>query len=353
MAHKLDFSKGKAAFVSYGAAAWHGLGEIMQDAISAQDALERGGLDFQVVKLPNIHYLPNGEELISDNSFFTCRLDTCKVLGDKLGKDYREFQNLECLNIADEILQAGKATIETAGAIDEGRKVFICLKVNTDIVIGSQDVVKQYVLIATSHDGSMAITATPTNVRVVCNNTLTAALRNAEGAIKIRHSDKAGGRLREATKVLGLMSHNTEVNAENYGIMKETHISKLDMMNYFGNIFCEKKEIALLQKGIPYEEALSAKRRVILENVVDFANVGVGQDMAFEGGKLNMWGAYNAVTGYVTRKKFSSVSDRADSLLFGSTAKLVHAAGVLAMEPEKIEPMQKKASSILTNFSLN
>ncbi len=186
MAHKIDNSKGFSAFVSFQAPAWHGLGEVFTEQISTLDALKRGGLDYQVLKLPNIHYLPNGEELISEDSFFTVRTDVNKVLGSRLGKDYEVLQNIEALNVVDEILQSGSATIETAGAINEGRKAFICLKVNKDIIVGDSDTVNQYVLIATSHDGSMSITATPTNVRVVCNNTLTAALQGAKGAIKIR-----------------------------------------------------------------------------------------------------------------------------------------------------------------------
>ncbi len=58
-----------------------------------------------------------------------------------------------------------------------------------------------------------------------------------------------------------------------------------------------------------------------------------------------MWSAYNAVTGYVTRKKYSSASDRANSMLFGSAAETIEAAGVLALSPSKIQPLSR------TNFS--
>jgi phage/plasmid-like protein (TIGR03299 family) len=172
MAHKIDNSKGFNAFVSFAQAAWHGLGKVLTNAISTEDALNQGGLNYQVLKLPNVHCLPNGEELISEESFFTVRTDVNKVLGAKLGRDYEVLQNVEALNVVDEILQSGTATIETAGAIDDGRKVFICLKINKGITVGSNDQICQYLLIATSHDGSLSITVMPTNVRVVCNNTL-------------------------------------------------------------------------------------------------------------------------------------------------------------------------------------
>lgn len=342
MAHLIDNSKGFNAFVAYQQPAWHGLGEVFNEPLTTIQALQRGGLDYSVIKLPNIHLLPNGTELISEDSFFTLRTDVNKVLGSRLGRDYEVMQNVEALNIVDEILQAGRATIETAGAINEGRKVFVCLKVDKSILVGDRDEVKQYVLIATSHDGSLSITAMPTNIRVVCNNTLSAALHGAKGAIKIRHTGNAAQRLQEAAKVLNLISRNTEVNAENYNKMKSIAITKADLMNYFGNIFCTPYEISDLQNGKKAGEVLSTRKQNILSDVAAYAVNGKGQFEALNGKDgLNMWYAYNAVTGYITRKKYSTVDDRANSMLFGSSAAQIQEAGTLALAPEKIQPLHK------------
>jgi phage/plasmid-like protein (TIGR03299 family) len=345
MAHLIDNSKGYNAFVSFAAPAWHGLGTVLNNALTTKEALNQGGLDYDVLKLPNIHCLPNGSELISEDSFFTVRTDVNKVLGSRLGRDYEVMQNVEALNVVDEILQAGTATIETAGAIDEGRKVFICLKVAKDIIVGSNDTVKQYVLIANSHDGSLSITAMPTNVRVVCNNTLTAALRNSQDKIKIRHTANAQYRLNEAAKVLKLIANNTAANEDNYNTMMQTVISKEDMFNYFGNVFCTPAEIKDLQSGKRIKEVISSRKQNILTDVLSFANNGQGQHLAMKGNDFTLWCAYNAVTGYVTRKKYSSPSDRANSMLFGSAAETIEAAGVLALSPAKIQPLHK------TNFN--
>lgn len=347
MAHKIDNSKGFSAFVSFAEKAWHGLGTILKNAISTEDALNQGGLNYQVLKLPNVHCLPNGEEIISEDSFFTVRTDVNKVLGGKLGKDYEVLQNVEALNVVDEILQSGTATIETAGAIDEGRKVFICLKINQGITVGSNDLINQYLLIATSHDGSLSITAMPTNVRVVCNNTLTAALHGSQEKIKIRHTVNASARLQEAAKILGLIKNNTAANEDNYNAMAQLLISKEDMFNYFGNVFCTPAEIKEMQKGTHAKEVLSTRKQNVLADVLNFAQTGTGQRETLKGSDLTMWTAYNAVTGYVTRKKYSSASDRANSMLFGSSAQLIHEAGVLALEPKAIQPLNK------VNFNTN
>ena len=339
MAHMIDNSKGYNAFVAYAAPAWHGLGTVLNNPLSTADALNQGGLDYTVLKLPNIHTLPDLTEIISEDSFFTCRTDVNKVLGSRLGKDYSVMQNIEALNIVDEILQSGTATIETAGAIDEGRKVFICLKINQAITVGGNDTVNQYVLIANSHDGSLAITAMETNVRVVCNNTLSAALNGAKDKIKIRHTTNANYRLNEAAKVLKLITDNTAANEDNYNTMLQTVISKEQMFSYFGNVFCTQEGIKELQRG---NKAILSTRKVnILDEVRRFAERGQGQSIAMKGNDFTMWAAYNAVTGYVTRKKYSSASDRANSMLFGAAQETIQAAGVLAMEPAKIQPLHK------------
>jgi hypothetical protein len=78
--------------------------------------------------------------------------------------------------------------------------------------------------------------------------------------------------------------------------------------------------------------------------LVSFANRGLGQDLARNGENNNMWSAYNAITGQASRKMFSSFDDRANSMLFGSTAQLIERAGVLALEPSKIVTL--RASNI-------
>jgi hypothetical protein len=111
------------------------------------------------------------------------------------------------------------------------------------------------------------------------------------------------------------------------------------MFNYFGNIFCTPQEIKELQAG--NKDVIKTRKANILSEVLSFANNGQGQAMTMENGNQTMWSAYNAVTGYVTRKKYSSASDRANAMLFGSAAETIEAAGILALAPEKIQPLHK------------
>lgn len=356
MAHQIDNSKGFNAFVAYAEPAWHGLGTVTTNAITVEQALQDGGLDFQVEKAPNIHRLPSGIEIVSDNSYFTYRTDVNKVLGTKVGKDYTILQNKEALDIVDIILQSGNATIETAGAINEGRKVFVCLKLNKEIEVGnSADKVKQYMLFTTSHDGSLAVTALPTNVRVVCNNTLTTALSaSKQDKISIRHTSKAKDKLMQAVQIMGLVNANADRTELMYNQMLNTIISKEQMSDYFGNIFFTDVEIAKLRKGENIDELLSTRKANIIQSINEFASNGIGQDMALNNGELNMWHAYNAVTGYITRKKYSSNDDRANSMLFGAASLQLKKAADFACGVLDVQELSSKTNGVdLSNLNLN
>lgn len=351
MAHLIDQTKiEKGAFVAFQQPAWHKLGVTFDRSLTVSDALNEGGLNFEVLKAPNIHRIPFCGDVESTESFFTYRSDTNGILGAKLGKDYTVFQNSQALDFVQDILDRGTAAIETAGAIDEGRKVFVCLKTTKQIEVGTGDMVNSFVLITTSHDGSLAITAMPTNVRVVCNNTLCAAL-SGKGAIKIRHTANATGRVQEALKVLGLLTNSQQQSEDAYNRMRETIIDQNAFFDYVGNIFMTEEEIKEAQAGKLVKDLLSTRKANIITDVVNFANRGIGQSAALNNGKVNMWYAYNAVTGYLTGKKYGSADDRMTSLMFGDSAAKIQEAGVLALAPEKVKTLRK--TNFAGNISLN
>src|SRR5579875_3812619 len=106
MAHNINFNEktGQHSFFSVKEKAWHGLGQIVEGYPTSKEALQLAGLDYEVIKMPNIHRLRNGKEIVSTNSFFTYRTDTGEVLGDKLGSDYNIVQNVDAFSFFDAIV---------------------------------------------------------------------------------------------------------------------------------------------------------------------------------------------------------------------------------------------------------
>src|ERR1700721_3056658 len=84
---------------------WQVLGKTVTKCGTSAEAIQEAGLDFEVLKRPNIHPLPSGVNVISDNSYFTFRTDTEAILGDKIGSDYEVVQNTDCFSFFDEIIK--------------------------------------------------------------------------------------------------------------------------------------------------------------------------------------------------------------------------------------------------------
>ena len=137
------------------------------------------------------------------------RTDTEQVLG-VVGKDYEVVQNVDAFSFFDAIVGGDGIQYETAGALGKGERIFITAKLPGYIKVGNDDLIEKYLFLTTSHDGYGSILAAFTPVRIVCANTLNAALRNYSNSIKIRHTANAKQRLEQAHKVMGIANNLTE-----------------------------------------------------------------------------------------------------------------------------------------------
>jgi phage/plasmid-like protein (TIGR03299 family) len=211
MAHNLNFNEktNQHSFFSVKEKAWHGLGKIVQDYPASAEALKFAGLDYEVIKerIYTTSYNSDGQAMDITQRikthFATIRKDTGDVLG-VVGKDYQITQNIDAFSFFDSIVGGEGIQYETAGALGNGERIFITAKLPSYIKVGREDLIEQYLFLTTSHDGFGSITAAFTPVRIVCNNTLNAALRNHSNSIKVRHTANAKGRLEQAHKVMGI-----------------------------------------------------------------------------------------------------------------------------------------------------
>lgn len=216
MAHNLHYSEriGQYSFFSVQEKAWHGLGQVVQDYPTSADAIRFAGLDYRVEKrkllTPAIIVPASGIEtgtrtgfIDVPNYYATVRTDNEAVLG-VVGTDYQVVQNVDAFSFFDALVGGDGIQYETAGALGRGERIFITAKLPGYIRVGREDLIEQYLFLTTSHDGLGSITAAFTPIRIVCNNTLSAALKNCSSAVKIRHTLSAGERLAQAHKVMGI-----------------------------------------------------------------------------------------------------------------------------------------------------
>lgn len=208
MAHMLEQgANGETAFASFREPAWHGLGTVFTEEKSTSEMLEAASLSNWDVRLESVSSLAPSHRFVTD-SFMVVRdnpfdngTDVLSVVGER----YQVVQNEELFAFGDALLDGGRW--ETAGSIKNGRVVFGSLALDRETVLdpnGVADVVKSYLMLHTSHDGSTAVQAAVTPTRVVCQNTLNIALKSVKQSYKIRHTQTVSGKVAAAREALGL-----------------------------------------------------------------------------------------------------------------------------------------------------
>jgi phage/plasmid-like protein (TIGR03299 family) len=198
---------------------WHGLGAVLGEyPRSIDEALDKAGLgwkvthgDVLVVKTPewtDDFGSKHPPELVPAKGFkANLREDTGDVLGI-VSDEYGVVENVDAFRFLDALI-GSEMHFETAGSLWGGRRVWVLARLPEYVELGG-DRSATYIYVANSHDGSMAVTAAVTPIRIVCANTLGAALRRAEHgvsaprAFRFRHTSNLQTKFVEAREVLGM-----------------------------------------------------------------------------------------------------------------------------------------------------
>ena len=202
--------------------------------------------------------------------------------------------------------------LETAGVLKGGKKFWALAKTGQTTALKGNDQVNGYLLLATSCDGTLATTATPTTVRVVCNNTLSIAVNGASQAIKVPHSTRFDPQA--VKQQLGIAVSQYDAFMYRMRTLAERKVKSHEAMNYFLRVMCDVQPGTIDPAGLANERAL--KRVQALYD-------GQGKGAELEAAKGTAWGLLNAVTEYVDHERRArSTEYRMDSAWFGQGAVL-------------------------------
>jgi phage/plasmid-like protein (TIGR03299 family) len=327
MAHNINFNEntGKHSFFSVKEMAWHGLGRIVEQYPNSKDAISHAGLDYQVEKADLIALIKKTTNQHESGSapvpgyFATMRMDNNAVLG-VVGKDYQIVQNRDAFTFFDSIVGNDGILYETAGALGKGERIFITAKLPGYIQVGSDDLIEKYLFLTTSHDGSGSITAAFTPVRIVCANTLNAAMKNMTNVVKIRHTSNAVERLRTAHKVMGIANKFSDEVGEIFNDWAKKPITDPQLKKLIEIAMAPNRDVlGNLRDG--KINALSTQFTNIVDDVYEYALTNPTQQLPTTMGTV--FGAYNAVAGYFQNvRKFQDDEAKVKSILLGGTAQL-------------------------------
>jgi phage/plasmid-like protein (TIGR03299 family) len=256
---------------------WHGLGVKVDHALCSADALRIAQLDWEIEGKPV--FTENGTKI--NGYFANTRSSDGRVMGI-VGSRYSIVQNRDAFEFTDNLIGEG-ITYETAGSLNGGRRIWMLGKMPERYIVG--DKVEPYIVFTNTHDGTGAVRVCMTPIRVVCNNTLNAAISGAKRSWSAPHRGDVSAKLEEARQTLELADQYLTKLDEVADRLANTKLSEGEMIKAIDQMIPVTDDMTDRQK----KTAESAKEEIIV--------CTLRPDIAqFLGTK---WGFLNAVSDYV------------------------------------------------------
>jgi len=296
-----------------GATPWHGLGSRLSQRQPLEVWQREAGMDWQIQESPVHFKADSAGPLGSIHSFpeqkVLYRSDTKAPLS-VVSQRYQVVQPREVLEFYRDLTQISGYELETAGVLKGGRKFWALARTGQNTSLKGNDLVNGYLLLATSCDGTLATTATPTTVRVVCNNTLTIAVDGASRAIKVPHSTRFDAQA--VKKQLGIAVSQWDEFMYRMRILADTQVHPREATSFFMNVLCDVRADQEIPDKLVNERALRKVHELY---------GGAGRGSHLEAAKGTAWGLLNAVTEYVDHERRARSNEyRMDSAWFGQGA---------------------------------
>lgn len=292
-------------------APWHKLGTHLPPNQSIEIWAKAAGMDWEIKETPVQYAVPmkalnpeaeillpfSGQKVLyrSDNQ------QPLSVVSDR----YQVVQPQDVLEFYRDLTEQAGYQLETAGVLKEGKKFWALAKTGQNAVIRGNDLVEGYLLLATSCDGTLATTATPTTVRVVCNNTLTIALDKSAGAVKVPHSTLFDA---DAVKAqLGIAVAQWDDFMYRMKQLADCKVSHKKAQDYFKSVLSQGGESTATQR---YQDK-------IMKSVHELYQ-GHGRGAEVTAAKGTAWGLLCSITEYVDHERRAhNQENRLDSAWFG------------------------------------
>jgi phage/plasmid-like protein (TIGR03299 family) len=289
---------------------WHGLGVALDHPASSAEAIRAAGLDWRVEL-----FTACALEQAIPGAFGVVRMDRREPIA-VVGQRYVPVQNTEAFAFFDRLIGEGRAVYETAGSLGRGERIWLLARLPGDLWVTSEDNVGQYLLLTNSHDGRSPLRALFTPIRVVCENTLRAALGGGiSTGVSIRHVGDILGKAQEARRVLGISIQYFDAFGEQARAFVGRSLKREALARYFESL-------------VPTPRNADPARSIATrETLLRLFEAGKGNDLPTVRGSL--WAAVNAVTELIdherpTRVKGAQKAElkRFESAQFGSGARL-------------------------------
>lgn len=325
----------------------------VENCKTSADVMSAAGLDWEVAKcelvakMPTININAKSEDSfiygsdmyrICPNAYATYRTDYNIPLGI-VKERYTPVQNIDAFNFFDGAIGKDKAIWQTAGFFGMGERIFVSAKLPKNILVNG-DPVENYLVFTTSHDGTSGVRILFTPIRIICQNTLNAAIKTSTNYVSFRHTKSVHGNLDIAAEILGICDDKIKYLNEQYNFMQKIKASDEQAQNIFANVILTDSELENIKNtGHTIKQVVNRNWMAIQDSGISMKKVnaiaemnnyyfnGIGQKEILG----NMWGVYNAVTGYYSNVDNAEGIKRMDSILFGDKSRKIEFAGNLVL----------------------
>ena len=280
---------------------WHGLGRIIKEAPTVEEGIRLAGLDWKV-EMQDL-FMANGQK-VTEKAI--TRMDTLSPLGFA-GPTYHPLQNEEAFKFFNPFLEAGEASLETAGSLQGGKIIWVMAKLNRkDIDVGGGDSVRKYMILSNGHNGGRATRVSFSPVRVVCMNTLGMSDYNSS-FIRVFHSKDILENLSKIQEIVNVADSEFNATAAQYQELAKKSVSTKDLEKFVKIVFFDSKQIESERMKLNYNK--------MVDTITRLFEVGRGADLKTSKGTA--WGLYNAATEYLSWESAKSEDRRFANLWFG------------------------------------
>jgi phage/plasmid-like protein (TIGR03299 family) len=306
----------RMAFV--GSPPWHRLGQQVEKRVTSDEMLKAAGLDWQVHKRPAI-----GARIIKERGSNPPIYDRYFLQRDPIEHEtdgpvlgvvshgYEVLQNNEAFGFFEPLISSETCHYEAAGALGNGERVWVQVRVDGLIEVSATDTVGKFFLLSNSHDGRGSVSLRFTPIRVVCQNTLNLAMKGGEDLVKIRHSRNMRDRLsnEQVATLLKVISETFSAAEKQFRKLAATKTTPEIRERLLGDLFPpsekQKQSGELPLRWSMIDVALS-DNRVSPKDTRD-----------------SLWGLYNAITrteDYRQPAQERGPEERLNRVWFGSSA---------------------------------
>ena len=192
MAHELTIrADGYTEMAFVGATPWHGLGQALDQNATIEQWRVAAGMDWTIESSP-VCFMPHGfyGDIVNfpkQNVLFRSDNEQpLSVVSDR----YQVVQPADVLEFFRDLVEESGFRLHTAGTLFGGKRFWALAETGKFGEVCDGDGVGGFLLLSTSADKSLATTARFTNVRVVCNNTLSLSMQDNAHCVSFTHARK-------------------------------------------------------------------------------------------------------------------------------------------------------------------